>query len=168
MRKHFTVNTLSGAAVLIALNIVITRFLSVTIGPVRIGFGFVPVAFGSMLYGSVTGAVIAVTADALGALLQGTGYWPGFGLSAALCGMTYGLLNGRKKNCKNIAICVILQAVVIDAFLGALWHTVYIGMPFSAALASRSVYALIMIPIKIIMIRYLWKYVGVRVEKTEH
>lgn len=167
MKKHFTVNTLAGAAVLIALNIVITRFLSVTVGPVRIGFGFIPIAFGSMLYGTVVGTVISLVADVLGAVIQGAGYWPGFGLSAALYGVTYGMfLYNREINYKNITICVILQAIFIDAFLGALWYNIYAGMTFSAALIGRSIDAFVMIPVKIVMIQYLWKYIGIRIMKT--
>ena len=152
MKKHFTVSTLAGAAALVALNIVITRFLSVTVGPVRIGFGFLPIAFGSMLYGPVVGTISALVADVLGAVIQGAG----FGLSAALYGLTYGLfLYGRKKSCKNIAACVILQAIVIDAFLGALWYYIYTSMTFPVALTGRSINALVMIPVKIVMIQYL-------------
>ena len=169
MKKHFTVSTLAGAAALVALNIVITRFLSVTVGPVRIGFGFLPIAVGSMLYGPVVGTISALVADVLGAVIQGAGYWPGFGLSTALYGLTYGLfLYGREKSCKNIAACVILQAIVIDAFLGALWYYIYTSMTFPVALTGRSINALVMIPVKIVMVQYLWKYVGARVEKIRN
>ena len=168
MKKHFNVHTLVVSAVLIALNIVITRLLSIDIGAVRIGLGFIPIALGGMLYGAVPGAVIAALADLLGALLQGKGYWPGFGLSAILMGVTYGLfLYKKEKTYKNISICVILQAVFIDALLGALWYRIFAGTPFLAALSMRSLDAFIMIPIKIILISYLWKYIGIRISKKE-
>ncbi len=167
MQKHFSVRTLVFSAVLIALNIVITRLLSVDIGAVRIGLGFIPIALGSMLYGAVPGAIIAVVADILGAILQGKGYWIGFGLSAALMGITYGLfLYEKEKTYKAISACVIFQAIFIDALLGALWYRVFGGMPFFAALGMRAVDAAVMIPVKIILIRYLWIYVGARIEKN--
>ena len=104
------------SAVLVALNIVITRLLSIDVGAVRIGLGFIPIALGSMLYGAVPGAIIAIIADILGALLQGKGYWIGFGLSAALMGLTYGwFLYGKEKSFRRITLCVILQAIFIDA-----------------------------------------------------
>lgn len=168
MKKYFTVHTLVVSAVLIALNIVITRLLSVDVGAVRIGLGFIPIALGSMIYGPVPGAVIAGVSDLLGALLQGKGYWPGFGLSAVLMGVTYGLfLYRREKSYKNIILCVVLQAVVIDALLGALWYQIFGGTPFVAALMMRSVDAFVMIPVKIILIRYLWIYIGKRMIKKE-
>lgn len=168
MKKQFTVHTLVVSAVLIALNIVITRLLSIDVGAVRIGLGFIPIALGSMLYGPVPGAVIAFFADFLGALLQGKGYWPGFALSAILLGASYGMfLYKREKSYKNITICVVLQAVFIDALLGALWYRIFGGTPFVAALSMRSLDAAAMIPIKIILISYLWKYIGIRISKKD-
>jgi len=169
MKKNLSARVLAGCAVLIALNIVITRLLSVTVGPVRIGFGFITIAFGSMLYGPVLGTVSAVVADVLGAVMQGTGYWLGFGLSTALYGMTYAFfLYRREKSYKNITACVILQAIVIDAFLGALWYTLYAGMPFWTALTGRSINALIMIPVKIVMLKYAWIYIGNKITNTQN
>ena len=167
MNQKFSVKTLVISAVLVALNIVITRLLSVNIGPVRIGLGFIPIAFGSMLFGTFWGMAISVVADVLGAVLSGTGYWPGFGLSAALYGVTYGLfLYRHEKSVKNITLCVVLQAIIIDTLMGALWYNVYAGMAFSAALIGRAINAFAMIPVKIVLIRYLWRYIGVRVSNN--
>ncbi len=166
MKKQISVRTLVSSAILIAMNIVLTRLLSYDIGPVRIGMGFIPIALGGMFYGPVTGAIIAVVADVLGAILQGKGFWIGFSLSALLMGASYGLfLYGREKSYRNITICVVLQAVLIDALLGALWHNLFAGNPYVGALIARSVDAAVMIPVKIILIRYLWKYVGSRLTK---
>ncbi len=168
MKKHFTPKTLVGSALLVALNIVITRLLSINLDPVRIGFGFLPIAFGSMLYGTVVGTVISVVADFLGALLQGNGIWPGFILSAALYGATYGVfLYRREKSFKNIVLCALLQAVFIDTLLGALWYAFYTSMPFLVAIAGRAINAAITIPVKVFMIKYLWQYVGERIEKQK-
>ncbi len=168
MKKYFTVHTLVVSAVLIALNIVITRLLSIDVGAVRIGLGFIPIALGAMLFGPVPGAVIAFLADLLGALLQGKGYWPGFALSSILLGATYGIfLYKKEKSYKNITICVVLQAIFIESFLGALWYKIFGGMPFWPALSMRALDAGAMIPVKIFLISYLWKYIGKRIEAKE-
>ncbi len=169
MKQHLSVKTLASSAVLIALNIVITRLLSVNIGPVRIGLGFLPIALGAMLYGPVTGTVIAVVADVLGAILSGTGYWPGFGLSAALYGITYAFfLYKKEKSYKAICVCAVCQGIFIDALLGAFWYYHYAGMAFFAALWGRSINAFIMIFVKIILIKYTWQYIGAKIEQTKH
>ena len=156
---------LAYGALLIALNIVITRLLSINIFTVRIGFGFLPVAFGSIWFGPLWGAILAVIADVSGMLLSGGMPWPGFTLSAALYGITYGLfLHKREINFKNLALCVILQAIFIDAHLGAVWYNYYAGTPFLAALLSRSIDALCMIPVKIIVIKYVYKFTGDRIK----
>ncbi len=168
MKRNFSVQQLTVSAVLIALNIVMTRFLSIHADPVRIEFGFIPIAFGSMLYGPFGGAVISVVADVIGALLDGRGYWPGFGLSAALYGVTYALfLYKRKKNWQNISLCAMVQAVFIDTALGAFWFHYYAGWDFWVAAAVRGVDALLMIPVKILLISYLWRYIGKRIEKVK-
>lgn len=168
MKKYFTVHTLVVSSVLIALNIVITRLLSIDIGAVRIGLGFIPIALGAMLYGPVPGAVIAFLADLLGALLQGKGYWPGFALSAILLGATYGIfLYKRKKSYKTITICVVLQAIFIESLLGALWYKIFGGTPFFAALSMRALDAAVMIPVKVFLISYLWNYIGKRILKKD-
>lgn len=165
MKKYFSVKTLVASALLVALNIVFTRLLSIDAGPVRIGFGFIPIAFGSMLFGIVPGTIIAIVADLLGALLDGAGIWLGFTFSAALYGVTYAYLFHREKSVKNIAVCVVFQAILIDALMGALWYFLYTGMDFLIALLGRSINAVAMIPIKIITLKYLWKYVGERLKK---
>ena len=147
-------------AILIALNIVITRLLSVNVGVVRIGFSFIPVVIGSCMFGPLTGAVLAVAADALGMFMTGGVPWLGFSINQALYGLTYGLFFYKKeKNIKAIALCVVLQAVIIDAVLGALWYNLHAGAPFWASLWARSVDAGAMIPVKIIGIKYILKYV---------
>lgn len=168
MKKQISVRMLVTMALLVAMNIVLTRLLSIDIGPVRIGVGFIPIALGAMMYGPVPGAIIAVVADVVGAILQGKGYWFGFSLSAALLGTSYGLfLYGKEKSYRAITLCVVLQAVLIDALLGALWHNLFAGTPYIGALVARSLDALAMIPVKIILIRYLWIFVGARVMKHQ-
>ena len=92
-------------ALLIALNIIIVRFLSVQTETIRISFGFVPTALCSMLFGPWIGALSAFLSDFLGMVVnsKGLAYFPGFGISEALYGLTYGLfLYKRQKNFLNI------------------------------------------------------------------
>ena len=86
MKKSNT-GRLAKIALLIALQIVFTRFFSVTMPVLRIGFGFLPVAVTSILYGPVWGGIAAAMADVIGMMLFPSGtYFPGFPLSAMLSG----------------------------------------------------------------------------------
>lgn len=163
--QKITTKTLAYGAILIALNIVITRLLSINVGVVRIGFNFIPVVLGSYFFGPLIGAVLAVLADTLGMLMTGGLPWLGFTVSQALYGLSYGFFfYKRKKNTKAVIVCVVLQAIFIDAILGALWYKLHAGAPFFASLGARSVDALVMIPIKIIVIKYMIKLVGDRIK----
>lgn len=156
---------LAYGAILIALNIVITRLLSINAGPVRIGFTFLPISLGSMLFGPLFGASFALLADVLGQLLVGGLPWLGFCISTVCYGLSYGFfLYKKEKTWLRISVCVILQEIFIDALLGAFWFYHYMGTPFLGALTARGLDALCMIPIEIIVIKYMWKYVGERLE----
>lgn len=152
---------LAYGAILVALNIVITRLLSINIGPVRIGFTFIPLSLGSMLFGPLFGSIVALLADVLGQLLAGGLPWAGFCLSTVLYGVSFGaFLYKKEKRWGRIALCVVLQEVLIDAILGAFWFYHYMGTPYLSALLMRGLDAAFMIPVEIIVIKYMWKYIG--------
>ncbi len=152
-------------ALLIALHIVVTRFLSFENQAIRISFGFVPVSLTSMLFGPYIGAASAFISDFLGMLIFPKGpYFPGFGLNEALYGLTYGLfLFNKEKNFKRIILCLILQTVIIDLGLATLWLHILYKNPFWVILSSRCITALVMFPIKIFGIKYVWELVGKKI-----
>lgn len=158
--KKISAKTLAKGALLIALNIVITRFLAINFGAVRISFTFLPIAIGSLMFGSITGAILALIADVLGMLISGGLPWLGFCVSTVLYGLSYGILYEKELTYKRLLPLIIVQAVVIDAILGAFWFYVHAGMPFWASLTERSINALIMIPVKTFVIKYVWKIIG--------
>lgn len=165
MKKIFSVKFLAYGAVLIALNIVITRLLGYDIGPVRISFTFIPLSLGSMMFGPVPGIVLALVADVLGQFLKGSPPWLGFCISTALYAYSYGVfLYKKEKSIRRIAICVVVQQIFIDALLGSLWFYHYMGTPYLGALAMRGLDALCMIPVEIIVINYMWKLLGERIK----
>ena len=165
MKKDFSTKVLSYGALLIALNIVITRLLAINAGPVRISLNFIPIALGSMFFGPWLGALFALIADVLGQLLTGGMPWLGFCINTAIYGVSYGFFFYKKEvTWKKLVICVSLQAVLVDAFLGSVWFLHYLGMPFLATLWARGIDALLMIPVKVVVIKYIWKYIGDRVK----
>ncbi len=162
-QKYLSTKKLVMVSLLIALNIVIVRFISIQTPIVRIGFGFIPTALCSMLFGPVWGAASAFLADFLGMVINSHGmtYFPGFGINEALYGLTYALfLYKREKSYKNIILCVVLQGILINSGLGTLWATILYHNPVWTTLLTRSVNMLVMIPIKVIMIKYIWEFVG--------
>lgn len=165
MKKNLTVKFLAYGAVLIALNIVITRLFGYDVGPVRISFTFIPLSLGSIMFGPFWGAALALIADVLGQFLKGSPPWLGFCISTVLYGVTFGaFLYKKPKTLLRISVCVILQQIFIDALLGSLWFYHYMGTPYLGALTMRGLDALCMIPVEIIVIKYMLKILGERIK----
>ncbi len=125
-RNIFTdVRTLAVAAMCIALNIVLTRYFSINTQFLRIGFGFLPVAVFSMLYGPIPGGIAAALADVIGYLLSPNGpFFPGFTLSALLLGLIFGLFLYKKElTVWRVVVCCFVAVFAIDA-LNTLWLSI--------------------------------------------
>ena len=72
-KKIFSTKMIVTLALLLAIEIVLSRFLSIQTSITRIGFGFVPLVIAGVLFGPVAAAIVAVLGDVLGALLFPTG-----------------------------------------------------------------------------------------------
>ena len=62
-------------AALIAIQIILARFFSIQTDTLRLSFEIIPVILAGMWMGPVCGAIVAVTADILGTIIQGYGAW---------------------------------------------------------------------------------------------
>ena len=60
---------LTTLAVLVAMHVILSRFLSYSVWNMKIGLDFLPVAVGAMLYGVTGGAVVGAVGDFIGAIL---------------------------------------------------------------------------------------------------
>jgi len=94
----FNTRTLVTLAILVAMEIVLSRFLSISAWNTKIGFSFIPVAVAAMLYGPVAGGMVGALGDFVGAVLFPIGaYFPGFTLTNILVGLTCGLFLRHRK-----------------------------------------------------------------------
>ena len=127
--KKLSVQALCHLAMLVALEVVLNRFASIQTPFLKIGFNFIPVIMGAMLYGPMGGAVVGGLGEFVGATLFPFGpYHPGFSVCGALMGVMYGLFlyqnrPGREKPrlFPNILVPVIVNCVVFALLLNTLW-----------------------------------------------
>lgn len=148
-------------ALFIALEVVLTRFLSIQTPIVRIGFTFLPIALSSMMFGPWFGGIAAALADILGMMIfpVGGAYFPGFTLTAFLTGTIYGIFLYKKpKNLFRISMAVIVISVIINLGLDTLWLWMITGKAIMVLLPARVIKCLIMIPMQIPMIHVVWHY----------
>ena len=159
MNSKIKVRVLVNVSLLIALQVVLSRFLSISTPIVKIGFGFVPLAICGVLYGPVWAAVAAVLADIIGATLFPAGaFFIGFTISAALRGAVFGLfLYKRQGNWVQLSVAVAANCLGISLLLNTFWLTIIMGSPFIALLPARILQNVVMIPVQFIVLRLLQK-----------
>ena len=125
-------------AMLTALEIVLSRFLSISAWNMKIGFAFVPVALAALLFGPLWAGAVGALGDFLGALLFPIGsYFPGFTLTAFLMGLCYGVFLYSKQSFPRILLAVAIHQFVLSLLLNTLWISILYGSPYGPLLVSR-------------------------------
>jgi ECF transporter S component (folate family) len=145
-------------AFFIALEIILTRFLSINTPIVRIGFGFLPVAMIGILYGPLWAGLAYALGDVLGMLLFPAGpYFPGFTLTAFLTGLVYGyFLYNKPINWKRVLIPVSIVVLILNLCLDTFWLHILMGNAVIALLPARLLKCAIMLPVQLILIQAVW------------
>ncbi len=154
-----SVQRLAHLALLIALQIILSRFLSINTPIVRIGFGFVPIVLCAILYGPVWAGVVGGLSDFLGAILFPSGaYFIGFTISAILTGVIYGLfLYKHTATPVRILGAVATDSICISLGLSTLWLAYIMNSPYLTILVPRIAQNVILIPIEFVLIGLMKK-----------
>ncbi len=160
--------TIAFVGLLVAIEIILTRFLSFQTPIIRIGFGFIPIAFSAIMFGPAIGGLTAALADVVGMMIfPMSGYFPGFTLSAFLGGAIYGIFLYRKPvTIVNLLKSVLLITIFVDLGLNTLWLSMITGKAVTVLLIPRIYKSLIMLPVQITAINVLWKYIGSHIDRT--
>ncbi len=151
---RFDTRTLAVLGVLTAMEIILSRFLSLSAWNVKIGFSFVPVVIAAMMYGPLGGGAVAAAGDLLGAVLFPIGpYFPGFTLTAFLTGVVFGLFLHRKRDLKNILFAVGINQFILSLFLNTLWISVLYGSPYGPLLITRIFQSVLLAVVQFVVIK---------------
>ena len=152
-KTRFNTRTLTTLALLTAIEIVLSRFLSINAWNIKIGFSFVPVVIAAILYGPIAAGVVAALGDFLGAILFPIGaYFPGFTLTAFLTGCVFGFFLHEKQSWPRIIAAVGINQLILSLFLNTLWISILYGSPYGPLLATRAVQCLILTAVQLICI----------------
>lgn len=170
-------------ALLIALQVVLSRWLSFQTWNLKIGFSFVPVALAARLFGPVEAMLVYGIGDVVGTFLFPVGaYFPGFTVSAVLSGLIYGMFLYKKngsyvffgkkdsKATKKSEIIRIVGAVgliqlICSFLLNSLWISIAYGAPFAAQLVTRWPQSLGMGVVQIVLLALVLERLCAPVEK---
>ena len=141
---------------LTAIEIVLSRFCSISAWNIKIGLAFVPLVLAAMLYGPLAGGAVGAVVDLIGALLFPIGaYFPGFTLTAFLNGMFFGLLLHKKRTMPRVICAVAVTQLCCSLLLNTLWISLLYGSPFEKLLIARGVQCTVLVPTQIIVIGIL-------------
>lgn len=157
MNKRIPVLVLAQVAVLLAMEVILSRFFSIATPVTKFSFAFVPLAICGALFGPVYGGIMGGLADLLGAILFPIGpYFPGYTLNNALHGVALGMaLKEGRRTWWQLALALIFNRVVVGIFLSALWGHMLTGNPYWAVVAARGFQAVVMAPVQFIIIRLM-------------
>ena len=133
-KLRFTTRTLTTLALLTAMEIVLSRFLSLNTWNMKIGFNFIPVVIAAILYGPI-GA-----------------YFPGFTLTAFLTGCVYGLFLYQKQGWLQVTASVLINQLILSLLLNTLWISVLYGSPYGPLLATRLIQCGVQIAVQLVLI----------------
>lgn len=152
-KKKIDVKSIALMGLLIALGIILSRFLSIAAWNLKIGFSFIPVVIAAILLGPVEAALVGAIADFLGAVLFPIGaYFPGFTLTQFIVGLVFGLLLYKKVSIVRIVIAAAINNFICSMLLSTLWISVLYGSPFLGLLPTRAAQAGVMFVVQIITI----------------
>ena len=158
-------------ALLIAMYVVLDRFVSIKTPGWKIGFSFVAPALAAILFGPIGGAVVYALGDLIGALLFPFGpYHPGFTACAALMGVLLGLFLNRTplaafghaftwpriRLFPNIVPPVLLNCLVLGLLVNTFWVAqLYGSKTYLGWLIYRLPEYAILVPVQLLLLPIL-------------
>lgn len=163
-KSRFSINSLQLRdfiiiSMLISLEIVFNRFLSINAWNIKIGFGFLPLALVAYKYGCICAAITAAMSDFIGAILFPNGpYFPGFTIVAALMGIIFGLFLYKNRKTVNTILAAVISGVVCTLLLNTLCITVLYHGSYIPILISRLPQFAFTTVAEIIIFRYLYVF----------
>lgn len=167
MKKGMSTKILVSSAILAAVSIVLTRFLSVMLTEsLRIGFGTLPIMLSGYMFGPFAGALTGIVADLVGVMINPMGtYHLGFTLSSMLQGLLPGLVsvllmkNREKLDIVNLLIGTVLVYLGVHLLLNTLWLSQLQRINYLTILSVRALKVLIEAVINAIILKIIYDMV---------
>jgi len=159
-KKHhgFDAKTIAVMGVLVAMEVILSRFLSISAWNIKIGFNFVPLVLAAMLLGPVKAGIVGALADFIGATLFPIGpYFPGFTLTSFLMGVVFGIFLYKRQNPVKITAAVAINQLVLSLLLNTFWISVLYGSPFGPLLLTRIWQTAVLVPVQLLVILIISK-----------
>ena len=155
MKKLMDTKTLTVAAMLTAIGIILGFFKLPISQLIEIRFGSLPICMAGMMFGPGVAGVVGALVDIGGYLVKPTGpFFPGFTLSGIVGGIIFGLmLHGKKITFLRVLMTQIVYTVIVGVIMNSYWLSLlYLKNGYIAAIVARLPKELIMIPVYTVLI----------------
>lgn len=160
-------------SLLIALNVIMERFMSFNVWNQSIGFSFITIAFAAVFLGIPYAVAVGAFGDIIGALLFPFGsYFVGFTITNILAAFITAIFIYKKASVINIIASVIINKISTTLILNSIWITLLYRDSldaFPAVLITRIPQAAIMAVVEIIVVTLLFSQkskIRLSIEKT--
>lgn len=152
-----SVRSLVLASFFVALDFLFTRVFCVYLmgGAERVSLQFLASAACGWMMGPWWGAAVAAVGDLIGGLLgtSGFSFFPGFTLTAALRGLTYGLiLHNRPVTFSRSLAAAASAGLLWGLLLNSFWLTFYLSKNFAAYVLAKAPVRLLLAPLQAFLI----------------
>ena len=112
------------AAILVALNIILERFLAYSVWNNTVSLGFITIAFAACYLGTPYAMAVAGLGDFLGAIIKPFGpYFVGYTITNLLIGLCLGLFL-KKATILRISLGVVCYKVFCSLILNTVWTSI--------------------------------------------
>ncbi|MGI6751425.1 MAG: folate family ECF transporter S component [Anaerovoracaceae bacterium] len=159
--KRINLRTLVTIALLVAINIVLTRIFVIYITDfARLDLGNVPLLLSGLLFGPVAGALTGGVADVMGALISGRGWFPPLTFGPILMGLIPGLLGlwyRKSPTLTKIVFIIVLGEFFASVLWKTYWLSVLYGISYFACLMARLPAIIPLTIVEIILVYILYR-----------
>lgn len=164
-KKRISVRSIALMGLMIALQIVFSRFLSIQTWNLKISFGFLPLVITAILLGPAEAGIVGALADFLGTIIFPTGpYFPGLTLTALITGVVWGLFFNKKVTLPRVAFAAAINNFIFSMLLNGYWISILYGSPYLGILQVRLPQACVMFMVEIVMIPVLQEVLFKRIK----
>ena len=156
--RRFSAKDIAVIGLMIAIKVVLTRFLAVETQFVRVSFTFIPTILLAVMYGPWVSGFSGAGADLLGFFLfpKGFPFSPGFTISAAIGPMIYAFILYKKRLSLGRLITANLAVTVfVNVGLNSLWLYILYDQAFWGMLPIRLGENILTLPIEIAIIYWI-------------
>ena len=141
--------------VLIAIQVVLSRFVTIPTVFNRIGPSFIVAALSGSVFGPIVGLITSGLSDIIGATLfpQGGAPFPGFTVSSMISGLIYGIVLHREDlKPWHIVLSCVLVGLIPNFLMNSYWLHILKGEPLLVVFGYRLVPAIGQVVIKSIVL----------------